>query len=103
MMNIGIRLHDTAGTLLEERLDNAKAQGFTCAHLAMQKALPDFRMADAPALLTDEVAARVREDDGEARKAWDELEKSVVARVADDVKVSIRGRVVEMTLLKKMA
>ena len=61
MMNIGIRLHDTAGTLLEERLDNAKAQGFTCAHLAMQKALPDFRMADAPALLTDEVAARVRE------------------------------------------
>ena len=51
----------------------------------------------------DELAARVREDDGEARKAWDELEKSVVARVADDVKVSIRGRVVEMTLLKKMA
>lgn len=51
----------------------------------------------------DELAARVRADDGEARKAWDELEKSVVARVADDVKVSIRGRVVEMTLLKKMA
>ena len=51
----------------------------------------------------DELAARVREDDGEARKAWDELEKSVVARVADDVKVSIRGRVVEMTLMKKMA
>lgn len=51
----------------------------------------------------DELAVRVREDDGEARKAWDELEKSVVARVADDVKVSIRGRVVEMTLLKKMA
>lgn len=51
----------------------------------------------------DELAARVRQDDSEARKAWDELEKSVVARVADDVKVSIRGRVVEMTLLKKMA
>lgn len=34
---------------------------------------------------------------------WDELEKSVVARVADDVKVSIRGQVVEMTIIKKVA
>ena len=36
-------------------------------------------------------------------EAWDELEKSVVARVADDVKVSIRGSTVEMTILKKLA
>ena len=34
---------------------------------------------------------------------WDELEKSVVARLADDVKVSIRGRNVEMTIIKKMS
>ena len=38
-----------------------------------------------------------------AQAAWDELEKSVVAHVADDVKVSIQGRTVEMTILKKMA
>ncbi|MDO4866955.1 MAG: hypothetical protein Q4C10_10420 [Clostridia bacterium] len=38
-----------------------------------------------------------------AQEAWDELEKSVVAHVADDVKVSILGRTVEMTILKKMA
>ena len=38
-----------------------------------------------------------------AAEAWDELEKSVVAHVADDVKVSIRGRTVEMTIIKKMA
>ena len=38
-----------------------------------------------------------------ARQAWDELEKSVVAHVADDVKVSIRGSVVEMTIFKKFA
>ena len=50
----------------------------------------------------DELAVRVRDDDGDARQAWDELEKSVVARVADDVKVSIRGSVVEMILMKKM-
>ncbi len=59
-MNIGIRLHDTAGTTLEQRLDNARAQGFTCVHLAMQKAVPGFAMADAPALLTEELAGEVR-------------------------------------------
>ena len=38
-----------------------------------------------------------------ALEAWDELEKSVVARVADDVKVSIKGREVELTIVKRMA
>ncbi len=38
-----------------------------------------------------------------AQEAWDELEKSVVSHVADDVKVSIRGRKVEMTIIKKLA
>ena len=37
-----------------------------------------------------------------ALDAWDELEKSVVARVADDVKVSIRGSEVSLTIYKKM-
>lgn len=49
-----------------------------------------------------ELASRISRNDEEARAAWDELEKSVVARVADDVKVSIRGQVVEMTILKKL-
>ena len=43
------------------------------------------------------------ENDPIAREAWDELEKSVVAHVADDVKISIRGRTVEMIILKKMS
>lgn len=43
------------------------------------------------------------ENDPIAREAWDEMEKSVVAHVADDVKISIRGRTVEMTIVKKMA
>ena len=38
-----------------------------------------------------------------AAEAWDELEKSVLAHAADDVKVSIRGSDVEMTVLKKLA
>ena len=50
----------------------------------------------------DQLSARIRRDDSQAREAWDELEKSVVAHVADDVKVSIRGRQVEMTIIKKL-
>ena len=50
----------------------------------------------------DALSAQVRRDDSQAREAWDELEKSVVAKVADDVKVSIRGREVEMTIVKKL-
>ena len=42
------------------------------------------------------------DSDEKARKAWDELEKSVVKHVADDVKVSIRSGIVEMTIIKKM-
>ena len=49
------------------------------------------------------LSCRVQENDPAAREAWDELEKSVVAKVADDVKVSIRGRTVEMVIMKKMA
>ena len=59
-MNIGIRLHDTAGTNLTEHLAAARAQGFTCVHIAMSKVIPGFRMADAPSLLTDELADSVR-------------------------------------------
>ena len=48
------------------------------------------------------VSAKMGQDSA-AREAWDELEKSVVKHVADDVKVFIRGGFVEMTILKKMA
>ena len=45
----------------------------------------------------------VSRQDEEAREAWDELEKSVVSHVADDIRVSIRGAAVEMTIVKKLA
>ncbi len=59
-MNIGIRLHDTAPGTLEQRLGFARTQGFSCAHLALSKVLPDFKMQDAPRLLDGDLAARVR-------------------------------------------
>ena len=61
-MNIGIRLHDTRPGTLRERLACAAGQGFSCVQLAMSKAVPGFRMDDAPKLLTEELAAEVREE-----------------------------------------
>lgn len=61
-MNIGIRLHDTLPGTLAQRLACARAQGFSCAHLALSKALEGFSMKDAPQLLTEERAAQVRRD-----------------------------------------
>ena len=37
-----------------------------------------------------------------AEEAWDELEKSVVSHLADDVRVGIRGNQVEMTVFRKL-
>jgi len=48
------------------------------------------------------VRARMEEQQEGAAEAWDELEKSVVTNVADEVKVSIHGREVEMVIEKKM-
>ena len=50
-----------------------------------------------------ELSARMSNNEAGAREAWDELEKSVVAKVADEVKVSIRGDRVEMIIYKKIA
>ncbi len=49
------------------------------------------------------LSARLEQDDPDAIEAWDELEKSVVKHIADDIRVSIRSGIVEMTILKKMA
>ena len=65
-MNIGIRLHDTRPGTLRERLAYAAEQGFSCVQLAMGKAVPGFRMDDAPKLLTKELAAEVK---GELERA----------------------------------
>ena len=45
----------------------------------------------------------VRKQDQEAARAWDELEKSVVAKLADDVRVGIRGSKVTMVIHKSFA
>lgn len=44
----------------------------------------------------------MKADKPEAAEAWDELEKSVVSNVADDVKISIKGFQTEITIYKKL-
>ena len=51
----------------------------------------------------EELYARREETGGDAAKAWDELEKSVVSHVADDIRVFIRGNTAEMTIILKTA
>ena len=50
----------------------------------------------------NELSNLVEQNNEEACRMWDELEKSVVTHVADDIKVSIRGRTTEMIILKKL-
>ena len=42
----------------------------------------------------------LKEDDS-AKGRWDELEKSIVANIADDVQVSVKGSVVDVAIIKK--
>ncbi len=51
----------------------------------------------------EQLAEGVDRREADALAAWDELEKSVVKNVADDVKVGIRNDVTEMIIVKKLA
>ena len=78
------RAMDEAGTSDDDTADNViYGKGAAYAHWTMQQYQKnEMKRAEAPA-----------EDD-----TWDELEKSIVGRLADDVSVSIRGREVDMVI-----
>ena len=74
--------------------------------------LPDaFEYTSSPSLdwewsmsrYENALSSRLELDAKDVREAWDELEKSVVSHVADDIKVSIRSGTVEMIIIKKLA
>lgn len=50
----------------------------------------------------EQLGQMVNEKREGAEEAWDELEKSVIAHVADEVKISIHGYDVEMIVFKKI-
>ena len=41
-------------------------------------------------------------DDPEKQQAWDELEKSIVANLADDVVVGVKGDCIELVIVRKL-
>lgn len=50
-----------------------------------------------------QLSGLMKQENSAAAEMWDELEKSVVTHVADDIRVSIRAQQVEMTILKKIS
>ncbi len=50
----------------------------------------------------DEISLKRQRNEQDAIEAWDELEKSVVTHVADEIKVFIRGDRVEMVIYKRV-
>ena len=50
----------------------------------------------------ERLTSMAKADNAQAKEAWDELEKSVVHSVADEVKVSIKGQQAELTIYKKL-
>lgn len=46
-MQLGIRLHDIEKTTLENRLQIAHEQGFTCGHLALSKVISEYPVDDS--------------------------------------------------------
>ena len=40
--------------------------------------------------------------DGEKEEEWDRLEKSVIEKYADDVRVGVRGNIIEITIVKRL-
>ena len=73
--------------------------------------LPDaFEYTSSPSLdwewsmarYENALSTQIEQGDQNVREAWDELEKSVVSHVADEVKVSIRSGTVDMIIYKKL-
>ena len=46
-MQLGIRLHDVAGETLEEKLAHARAQVFSCGHVALSKLISQYSVKDS--------------------------------------------------------
>lgn len=123
------RLHLRTNTLLDAsqraQLISAATSGKNEAHRGlMGKILAFFEpmpIDETPAYLMDAVVTdgsngeitwsldayreRLRSSKdaaSEARQEWDELEKSVVSHIADNIQVSIRGYQVDLTIFKRL-
>ena len=63
----------------------------------------DTELTWSLALYREQIRESMKNKGDGAEEAWDELEKSVVSKLADDVKVSIRNSTVKLMIFKKIA
>ena len=81
-----------------EDVDADMLNGMNCAYASAYFSAMSTAVAGLWSLHSSKAAA---ENDSAAKEQWDELEKSVVARLADDVQIGIAGSNVEMIIIKK--
>ncbi len=95
------RLRDLLERVMEPQNDEFGSDLIT----GMNYAFANADLSDVSPLVMDHLwslqAYKAAAEEGKAPKqTWDELEKSVVARLADDVRISIAGKNVEMVIVK---
>ncbi len=90
-----------------EELDNLSADGMgPMMYTSMGMCDSDLMVTDSMLYLWSLERYRAaidenQEDSPEVEEAWDELEKSIVANIADDVRVSVSGSNVELVIEKQ--
>ena len=91
-----------AAFILFEKGDSTLPSGLSMGLMSMGSPTV-YRSGDAYAWTLKRYMCEVRssqEQNEEAAEAWDELEKSIVANLADDVSVKIEGSYVEIAITK---
>lgn len=74
------------------------------AYFASQEYMSDYGASDfhyTYAWTLDHYVAQQKERSADNEEEWDQLEKSIVAKLADDVIVGVRGRKVEIIIKKE--
>ena len=89
----------------EEGMEKLAIDGDPYMFYSMGMYSPDDMMSDSMLYLwsLERYRAMINENQAESpdvQEAWDELEKSIVASIADDVRVSVSGSTVELIIEK---
>ena len=97
------RIRDMVATvMLPEKGESAIPSGLSLGLMSMGSP-SRYRSGEAYAWTLRQFMSgvqNIRDEDAEAAEAWDELEKSIVAKLADDVSVKIEGSNVEIAITK---
>ncbi len=97
------RIRDMIATIMLPEKEGSALPGGLSLGLMSMGSPTQYRSGDAYDWTLKRYMSEVsssREQDEEAAEAWDELEKSIVANLADDVSVRIEGQSAEIAITK---